>query len=74
MFGILAFLRSFLASHIGLIEHSRWVLEQPKTLCGEGGIRTHDRVASIVVFKTTALVRYATSPGAVGTEYSLREE
>ena len=31
---------------------------------GEGGIRTHDRVASIVVFKTTALVRYATSPCA----------
>ena len=36
---------------------------------GEGGIRTHDRVASIVVFKTTALVRYATSPGAVGTGF-----
>ena len=31
---------------------------------GEGGIRTHDRVAPIVVFKTTALVHYATSPSA----------
>ena|SRR3990167_11255968 len=34
-------------------------------MSGEGGIRTHDRVASIVVFKTTALVHYATSPEAV---------
>ena len=29
---------------------------------GEGGIRTHERLAALVVFKTTALVHYATSP------------
>ena len=30
--------------------------------CGEGGIRTLEALASLVVFKTTALVHYATSP------------
>ena len=29
---------------------------------GEGGIRTHERLAALVVFKTTALVHYATPP------------
>ena len=62
MFGILAIYCSFLASHIGLIEHSRRVLEQPKTLCGEGEIRTRGDVAATLVFKTNALGHYATSP------------
>src|SRR3989344_7852699 len=29
---------------------------------GEGGIRTHEELAPLAVFKTAALVRYATSP------------
>lgn len=62
MFGILAILSSFLASTIGLIEHSRWVLEQQKGFCGEGEIRTPGELAPTAVFKTAALNRYATSP------------
>ena len=30
---------------------------------GEGGIRTHDEIAPILVFETSALNRSATSPG-----------
>ncbi len=31
-------------------------------LCGEGEIRTREGLASLTVFKTVALVHYATSP------------
>ncbi len=34
-------------------------------LGGEGGIRTHGSIAATMVFKTIALVRYATSPNAL---------
>ena len=34
---------------------------------GEGGIRTHGDLAVSVVFKTTALGRYATSPSEART-------
>lgn len=30
--------------------------------CGEGGIRTHEELSPLVVFRTTALDHYATSP------------
>ena len=32
---------------------------------GRGGIRTHERVAPLAVFKTAAFVRSATLPGAI---------
>ena len=34
----------------------------PFEICGEGGIRTHEELALLAVFKTAALGRYATSP------------
>src|SRR3989344_6746058 len=34
------------------------------TICGEGGIRTHEELAPLAVFKTAALGLYATSPAS----------
>ncbi len=61
MFEILAIYCSFLASHIGLIEHSRRVLEQPKTFCGGGEIRTPASLRSIA-FQAIGMDRYPTPP------------
>ena len=36
---------------------------------GEGGIRTHERVAPLLVFKTSAFNRSATSPKLICTIY-----
>ena len=36
---------------------------------GEGGIRTHERVAPLLVFKTSAFNRSATSPEIIHTIY-----
>ena len=37
-------------------------MKQPKGSGGEGGIRTLETLARLAVFKTAALVHYATSP------------
>ena len=37
-------------------------LKVTKSSGGEGGIRTHERVAPLLVFKTSAFNRSATSP------------
>ena len=34
---------------------------------GEGGIRTHERVAPLLVFKTSAFNRSATSPDVINS-------
>ncbi len=38
---------------------------------GEGGIRTHGQLAPTLVFKTSALVHYATSPVAEAVRFEL---
>ena len=35
------------------------------SVCGEGEIRTRERLSPLVVFKTTALGHYATSPDLI---------
>ncbi len=40
---------------------------------GEGGIRTHEELAPLAVFKTAALVHYATSPHGGGGGISLEK-
>ena len=41
---------------------SLYYLKNLKFNGGEGGIRTHERVAPLLVFKTSAFNRSATSP------------
>src|SRR5437773_4447480 len=45
-------------------EHCLW-MDGPRLPGGEGGIRTHDRVAPTPVFKTGAFNRSATSPQSI---------
>ena len=40
---------------------------------GEGGIRTHERVAPLLVFKTSAFNRSATSPNKLGYFNTIKE-